>query len=92
MARKAKAKKVEEAPKALTAEELKEVREAQGKLNQAIFDLGALELTRQNLIAQHTLVKGEWDTKVQELEAKYGRVNVNLDNGEIAPAEEEEAK
>ena len=85
MARKAKAKK-------LTAKELKEVREAQGNLNQAIFDLGAHELTRVNLLSKHALAKGLWETKVKELEEKYGRVNVNLDNGEIAEPKEEEAK
>ena len=70
----------------ITEKELEEVREQQTKIAEIKQDLGTLEMHE----ILHVLVdinKEVNDTK-KSLEEKYGRVNINLDDGSYTDIEE----
>ena len=72
----------------ITEKELKEVREQQTKIAEIKQDLGTLEMQKHEIL--HVLVdinKEVNDTK-KLLEEKYGRVNINLDDGSYTDIEE----
>ena len=72
----------------ITEKELKEVREQQTKIAEIKQDLGTLEMQKHEIL--HVLVdinKEVNDTK-KILEEKYGRVNINLDDGSYTDIEE----
>ncbi len=72
----------------ITEKELEEVREQQTKIAEIKQDLGTLEMQKHEIL--HVLVdinKEVNDTK-KLLEEKYGRVNINLDDGSYTDIEE----
>lgn len=72
----------------ITEEELEEVREQQTKIAEIKQDLGTLEMQKHEIL--HVLVdinKEVNDTK-KLLEEKYGRVNINLNDGSYTDIEE----
>lgn len=72
----------------ITEEELEEVREQQTKIAEIKQDLGTLEMQKHEIL--HVLVdinKEVNDTK-KSLEEKYGRVNINLNDGSYTDIEE----
>jgi vacuolar-type H+-ATPase subunit D/Vma8 len=72
----------------ITEKELEEVREQQTKIAEIKQDLGTLEMQKHEIL--HVLVdinKEVNDTK-KALEEKYGRVNINLDDGSYADIKE----
>ena len=72
----------------ITEKELEEVREQQTKIAEIKQDLGTLEMQKHEIL--HVLVdinKEVNDTK-KSLEEKYGRVNINLDDGSYTDIEE----
>ena len=76
----------------ITEKELEEVREQQTKIAEIKQDLGTLEMQKHEIL--HVLVdinKEVNDTK-KLLEEKYGRVNINLDDGSYTDIEESPSK
>jgi len=72
----------------ITEKELEEVREQQTKIAEIKQDLGTLEMQKHEIL--HVLVdinKEVNDTK-KSLEEKYGRVNINLNDGSYTDIEE----
>tara|TARA_R100000541_G_scaffold24733_2_gene34431 strand:+ start:2494 stop:2787 length:294 start_codon:yes stop_codon:yes gene_type:complete len=88
---KAKSKVVSIADK-LEDQELKNVQELQGKIQNVVLNLGSSELAKQSMIRQHSILNEEWNKITGSLEDKYGKVNVNLVDGSLTPIEEESAE
>jgi hypothetical protein len=77
----------------ITEEELKTVRESQGKLNHAISQVGLLETQKHGWLHALADVNKETEDNKAVLEKKYGAITINLENGsfeEIKKEEEEE--
>ena len=74
----------------ITQEQLEELQGFVGKLNNAATQIGNLELQKHQL--QHAAVEIQTDlNKLQvKLEEKYGKVQINIQDGTFKPVEEEE--
>jgi len=75
--------------KVLTQEELQKLNNLRDRRNQLVSDFGVIEIQIQELeLQKDTLIKSLEDLKQQEytlgneIQNKYGRVQINLDNGE----------
>ena len=75
----------------ITEEELKGVQEKVGQINQLQMQVGGLEVQKTIGIENIKTVQGELGKLQNELEEKYGKVSVNLQDGTIKPIEEDEA-
>ncbi len=69
--------------------ELELIREQQTKLAQIKQDLGTLEIRKNEVINVFLDVNKEVEETKAKLEEKYGRVNINLDDGTYSEIEEE---
>jgi len=69
--------------------ELEQIREQQTKLAQIKQDLGTLEVRKHEVMQVFLSVNKEVEETKSELESKYGRVNINLDDGTYSEIEEE---
>jgi vacuolar-type H+-ATPase subunit D/Vma8 len=69
--------------------ELELIREQQTKLAQIKQDLGTLEIRKNEVINVFLDVNKEVEETKAKLEKKYGRVNINLDDGTYSEIEEE---
>ncbi len=74
----------------ITQEQLEELQGLVGKLNNAATQIGNLELQKHQL--QHAAAEVQTDlNKLQvKLEEKYGKVQINIQDGTFKPIEEEE--
>ena len=74
----------------ITQEQLEELQGLVGKLNNAATQIGNLELQKHQL--QHVAAEVQSDlNKFQtKLEEKYGKVQINIQDGTYKPIEEEE--
>ena len=77
--------------KKITEEELKGIQEKVGQINQLQMQVGGLEVQKTIGIENIKTVQGELTKLQNELEEKYGKVSVNLQDGTIKPIEEDEA-
>ena len=77
--------------KKITEEELKGIQEKVGQINQLQMQVGGLEVQKTIGIENIKTVQGELGKLQNELEEKYGKVSVNLQDGTIKPIEEDEA-
>ena len=75
----------------ITEEELKGIQEKVGKINQLQMQVGGLEVQKTIGIENIKTVQGELTKLQNELEEKYGKVSINLQDGTIKPIEEDEA-
>ena len=75
----------------ITEEELKGIQEKVGQINQLQMQVGGLEVQKTIGIENIKTVQGELTKLQNELEEKYGKVSVNLQDGTIKPIEEDEA-
>lgn len=69
--------------------ELEQIREQQTKLAQIKQDLGTLEVRKHEVMQVFLSVNKEVEETKSELESKYGRVNINLDDGTYSGIEDE---
>ena len=69
--------------------ELEKIREQQTNLAQIKQDLGTLEIRKHEVMQVFLIVSKEVEETKSELENKYGRVNINLDDGTYSEIEEE---
>lgn len=72
--------------------ELELIREQQTKLAQIKQDLGTLDIKKNEVINVFFDVNKEVEETKAKLEKKYGRVNINLDDGTYSEIEEEIAE
>ena len=83
MSKKEEVKKLEE-------QELTAVREQQGKIQQVVMDLGALEVRKTEVLGVYNTFAKALDVTKKELEDKYGQVNINLQDGSYEKIKEED--
>ena len=76
----------------ITDEELELIREQQTKIAQIKQDIGTLELRKHEVMIVMLDVNQEVEETKTTLEEKYGRVNINLDDGTYTDVEEEKTK
>lgn len=61
--------------------ELKNINEQNTTLQRAVFDMGALEIEKSQVMQRYKAALEVLENTKQELEAKYGSVNINLKTG-----------
>tara|TARA_Y100001937_G_C6904726_1_gene234914 strand:+ start:135 stop:455 length:321 start_codon:yes stop_codon:yes gene_type:complete len=61
--------------------ELKNINEQNTTLQKAVFDMGALEIEKNQVMQRYKAALEVLEKTKQELEAKYGAVNINLKTG-----------
>ena len=76
----------------ITAEELKLVQENQGKMTQALSQVGVLETQKYGLIAHIQELNKEVEDNKKVLEEKYGAISINLENGSFEEIKKEEVE
>ena len=74
----------------ITAEELKLVQENQGKMNQALNQVGVLEAQKHGLLGYVQEVNKEVEDNKKVLEEKYGAISINLEDGSFKDIKKEE--
>lgn len=75
--------------------ELKNINEQNNTLQRAVFDMGALDIEKNKKMQEYKAALEVLEKTKQELEAKYGAVNINLKTGvweEVESTEVPEAK
>ena len=73
----------------ITEEELKTVRENQGKMNQALNQVGVLEAQKYGLLGYVQEINKEVEDNKKVLEEKYGAISINLEDGSYTTITEE---
>ena len=76
--------------KKLTEDELKSLQENVSKLNQVHIKLGRLENQKHKILHQVNEIEALFDELQKNLEDKYGKVSINIDNGELSEIKENE--
>lgn len=85
----------------LTPEELQSIKDLQSKYNQTIFEVGAAEAqlivfqenisklqeAKKGLVADLATIERKESELVKSLQEKYGEGNINIETGEITPAQ-----
>ena len=74
----------------LTEDELKSLQENVSKLNQVHIELGRLENQKHKILHQVNEIEALFDELQKNLEDKYGKVSINIDNGGLSEIEENE--
>ncbi len=83
--------------KKITPEELENVQKVRSKYQEITVKLGQIQVQRMQITSQIEILnkteeglRDEWtstqteeQTAIQDLQEKYGKVNINLDSGEI---------
>jgi uncharacterized protein YecA (UPF0149 family) len=73
----------------ITEEQLKQLQELVGTINNAQSQLGGIEMQKHQLLHQVTEVQAKLNEVQAELEKEYGKVSVNLQDGTITKEDEE---
>ena len=73
----------------LTEEQLKDLQELVGKINQASSQIGNLEMQKQAFIGQAAEHQKDLNKMQTKLEKAYGKVQVDINDGSFKPIEEE---
>ena len=82
-------KKVEETTK-ITDEQLETIREHQQKLTKTVTNIGFLETQKHGLIKEYAGIVDDVEKYKQELEEKYGAININIEDGSYTVIEKED--
>lgn len=69
-------------------DQLKKLQELVGTINNLQMQVGGFELQKHQALHQISDVQGELNTYQKELEAEYGKVSINLQDGTISKDEE----
>jgi chaperonin cofactor prefoldin len=77
-------------PTNLSKDELKSLQENVSKLNQVHIELGRLENQKHKILHQVNEIESLFDELQKQLEDKYGKVSINIENGELSEIEENE--
>ena len=68
----------------ITEEQLKQLQELVGTINNAQSQLGGIEMQKHQLLHQVTEVQAKLNEAQAELEKEYGKVSINLQDGTIS--------
>ena len=74
----------------ITQEQLEELQGLVGKLNNAATQIGNLELQKHQLQHAAAEINNDLNKLQMKLEEKYGKVQINIQDGTYKPIEEEE--
>ena len=74
----------------ITQEQLEELQGLVGKLNNAAAQIGNLELQKHQLQHAAAEINNDLNKLQMKLEEKYGKVQINIQDGTFKPIEEEE--
>lgn len=74
----------------ITQEQLEELQGYVGKLNNAAAQIGNLELQKHQINHAAAEVQNDLSKFQAKLEEKYGKVQINIQDGTYKPIEEEE--
>lgn len=77
-----------EVVKSITKEQLAKVVEQQKEINSVITNIGVLEAQKHSMLHKLAEVNKSIEDTKQELEAEYGSININLEDGSYTDAEE----
>ena len=83
-------KKKKAAATKLTAEELKNVQERIGVINNIQMEVGGLEVQKNIAVDRLKEAQGALTVVQQSLEKKYGKVSVNINDGSLKPIIDEQ--
>lgn len=72
----------------ITEEQLKQLQELIGTINNAQSQLGSIEVQKHQLLHQVTEVRAKLNEVQEELEKEYGKVSINLEDGTITKEDE----
>ncbi len=67
--------------KAITAEQLKAVKDQQAKMQALLIDIGFLEAKKHEVMLMQVKAAEELEATKKELEEEYGQININLSDG-----------
>jgi predicted metal-dependent hydrolase len=73
----------------ITEEQLKDLQELVGKINQASSQIGNLELQKQAFVGQAAEHQRDLNKLQDKLEKAYGKVQIDINDGSFKPIEEE---
>ena len=76
--------KIQKIKEYIEGKELKSLQENVSKLNQVHMELGKLENQKHKILHQMNEIEKEFDDMQKELEKTYGKVSINIDNGELS--------
>jgi hypothetical protein len=76
----------------LTEEQLKSVKEGQGKINSILVEIGFLEAKKAEFLGAHFEAVKALEEVKSELKEEYGDITVNLADGSFEKIETEEAE
>ena len=77
-------------PTKLTEKELKTLQENVNKLNQVHMELGRLENQKHKILHQMNEIETAFDEVQKEFEDKYGKVSIDISNGELSEIKDDE--
>ena len=73
----------------ITEEQLKSIKESQGKINAILAEIGFLETKKVEFIGAHFEAVKVLENIKSELKEEYGDINVNLNDGTFEKIETE---
>mgnify|MGYP003125404688 FL=1 len=73
----------------ITQEELETLKEQEKKFAGIKHDIGTLEVQKHNLLHMFAISQEESNKSKKELEEKYGKININLEDGSYEEIKEE---
>lgn len=73
----------------ITEEQLKQLQELVGTINNAQTQLGGLEVQKHQMLHQLGEVQAKMQEFQTELEKEYGKISINIQDGTISKEEEE---
>ena len=76
----------------ISTEELEKIQKQQETLSDTIKAIGQLESQKHALLHQQAGLSQEIEEFKQELETKYGRIRINIEDGSYTEIAEEENK
>jgi len=91
MAKKEKVVDLKPTPEKITDEQLSNVQEIVSKINQGQMEVGRLETNKHSVMHQIVVLQEALQKLQKELEDEYGKVNINIQTGELKPIEDEQA-
>jgi predicted transcriptional regulator len=76
----------------LTENELKSLQENVNKINQVYMELGRLENQKHKILHNMEELDNDFAELQKEIEDKYGKVSVNIEDGVLSEIPENDAK
>ena len=76
----------------ITEEQLNEIKETQGKVNQILNQIGFVEIQKSALKVEFSKENEKAEEVKKKLEEEYGPINIDLQTGEYTIVEQKEEK